>query len=341
MKRRSLSCCAALLCALLVISLLNSCSDDTTSAPDLGLDQALADQAVDRATLDHKAVDQAVDAGTVDASTADLAPSPDLGPPPGLPAKLTMFISMGDSLAVGYPASAGQAYRELLVTNDDTKYPKYKGLDLSSKFPGIKAINTAQIGATSTSLLTQVASLKGNPAGDTLVVISVGGNDFSGGIFNIVLDPKAAAALAKSVNANLAKVVTHFADKQLYPGKVMVLLFKVHDPTDGDGTIPAGATGLTGFCVMIQTLGAMVGPTVVKQLGVFNNALASFALANGWYVADNHAHFLGHGYHCKDTKNKHYDAKDPTLWFYTDCLHATDRGNHEMRRVLWKRITGN
>ena len=264
----------------------------------------------------------------------------DAGPPPGFPTNVTQFINMGDSIAVGVGATSGNAYKELLLKNNDTKYPTFKGKDLASKFPGIKMVDTGVGGAVSSGLVTQLSSLKGNPKGDTMVVISIGGNDFAANLMSIVINPSATKTLGTQVATNLKKVVTHFSDKKLYPGKVMILLFLVHDPTDGMGTLPAGYTGLVGFCTMIQTLGGFVGPAVLKQLAVFNSYLKSFAGVNKVLIVDNATAFLGHSYHYKNTKSKYYNAKDPSLWFYNDCLHLNDRGNHELRRLVWARVTG-
>ena len=319
------------------------CSDDgPTETKDAAADKAMAaDAGPEAATPDGKVATEAAvpdiwdsDAGVPDMNTADA------GPAPGFPPNVTQLVNMGDSIAVGVGATSGNAYKELLAKNNDTKYPTFKGKDLISKFPGVKVVDTAVGGAVSTGLASQLSSLKGNPKGDTLAVISIGGNDFAAALMSIVMNPAATKTLGAQVTTNLKKVTTHFADKKLYPGKVMILLFLVHDPTDGMGTLPAGYTGLVGFCTLIQTLGGFVGPAVVSQLAVFNSYLKSYAVTNNVLIVDNATAFLGHSYHYKNTKSKHYNAKDPSLWFYNDCLHLNDRGNHELRRLIWKRITG-
>ena len=311
---------------------------DKATAADVGggAEASLPDQAVDKALPPDVKV---ADASIIDYAVADTG-AKDSGPAPGFPANVTQFINMGDSIAVGVGATSGYAYKELLMQNNDTKYPAYKGKDLKSKFPGVKIVDTAVGGAMSSGLATQVTSLTGNQTGDTVVVISIGGNDFAANLINIVMDPASTNTLGASVTTSLKAVMTHFNDAKLYPKKPMVLLFLVHDPTDGMGNIPA-ISGLVGFCTMIQTLGGFVGPAVVKQLGVFNDYLKTFAKANNVLIVDNAGHFLGHGYHHNNAKSKYYKAKDPTLWFYNDCLHLNDKGNAELRDIIWKRVTGN
>jgi len=303
------------------------CSDD-----DVVLDAAVdAAQTTDKGAVEGSVPDLAAEATLPDTWDSDAgvpdSSQPYMGPAPGFPPNVSMFINMGDSIAAGIGAASGHSYKELLMKNDDTAYPTYKGKDLKSKFSGIKMVDTAAVGALSSGLVTQAKSLSGNPKGDTVVVISIGGNDFAGALFNIVINPSATKTLGSQVTANLKQVMAHFADKKLYPGKVMVLMFLVHDPTDGMGNIPA-ISGLTGFCIAIQTLGGFVGPALVKQLGVFNGYLKTYAKANSVLIVDNATHFLGHAYHYNNAKAKHYNAKDPTLWFYNDWLHLNTKGNN-------------
>lgn len=330
MKRLNL----ALLIAAILFAFACSDDDEGVTTPDIGVDQAVTSP--DGPAGDTGAADKAVS----DKSTADGAALADMvGPAPGLPSNVTLYVNVGDSLAVGYPSSSANAYKGLLMQNDDTTYPTWKGKDLKTRYPKITLSDQAAFGALSSQLPAQTAAVGGNPAGDTLVIISVGGNDFAGAIIQLSLNANAGTTLAKQVTASIDKALVSFADKTKYPGKVAVVLMTFHDPTDGAGKIPA-VTGLTGFCQMIQLAGPLVGPTVIKAMGLFNQELKTWAQAKGVMIADNHAHALGHGWNYNDKTNKNYNSKDPTLWFYTDCLHANDRGNHEMRTVLWNRMVG-
>ncbi len=80
---------------------------------------------------------------------------------------------------------------------------------------------------------------------------------------------------------------------------------------------------------------------MVGNLALFNGELAKFAAANKVIMADQHARFLGHGFHHSNPKNTYYNAADPSLWFYKDCAHANNRGHHEVRRLVWSRLFGN
>ena len=55
----------------------------------------------------------------------------------------------------------------------------------------------------------------------------------------------------------------------------------------------------------------------------------------GFAVIDMLGHFHGHGHNYDHTENPYYDAADPTGWF-ADCIHANDRGHHEIRRLFYE-----
>ena len=43
---------------------------------------------------------------------------------------------------------------------------------------------------------------------------------------------------------------------------------------------------------------------------------------------------LGHGIHCRDTSNPHYDASDPTYWYYWNLEDPNERGYDAIRRAF-------
>ena len=271
----------------------------------------------------------------------DLSPPTDgAAPQPSLLQGLTLMVNLGDSLAAGYYASSGHSYRALLVKNDDLLYPAYAKHDLKSLFPVIKIVDKSKSGSTTKDVAGQASSVAGNPVGNTLVLISAGGNDFNDKL-QVMIDPVQTMAAAKAAVANLTKIKNHFANKTLYPGKVFIVMLNVHDPTDGVGTLPA-ISGLTGFCSTIRgPIGLLFGPIAIQNLGTFNKELATFAAASQEVSpVDNHQAFLGHGYHYQDKTKPHYDAGDPTLWFHNDCAHLNNLGHHHLRRLIWQALGG-
>ena len=276
----------------------------------------------------------------------DLAAVPGDGPggpdqlkAPGL-SNITLFVNLGDSLAAGYYAGSGLSYKALLVKNNDTLYPQFKGKDLSSLFPtNLKVVDKSKSGAVTKEILAQAKAVPGNPSGNTLVVISAGGNDFNDKIPTMTLALQTIAA-GNQAAANLKALYQLFANKSKYPGKVTIAQLTIYDSTDGKGSIPQ-ISGLTGFCKTIQgALGLLLGPVAITNLGTFNKILRTAATGAGVVVVDSHAAFLGHGFNYQDKTWKHYKPGDPTLWFHNDCAHGNNRGHHELRRLIWKALTG-
>jgi len=52
---------------------------------------------------------------------------------------------------------------------------------------------------------------------------------------------------------------------------------------------------------------------------------------------DVHDIFLGHGIHCRDKSNPHYDAKDPGYWYYWNLEDPNVRGYDAIRRAYLKK----
>lgn len=256
---------------------------------------------------------------------------------PPLPG-FSLFVNLGDSLGAGYNASAGHSYKALLYQNDNLLYPAYAGKDLKSRCAKLAVVDKAKSGAQTGEAVNQAKSIAGNPAGPTLVVISAGGNDFNDSAL-VMIDPIQTAAVAKKATENLKKIVDHFSNKLAFPGGFVLVLLDIHDPTDGHGSI-APRPNLSGFCATILKLGPLAGPIVVKNLAAFNASYASFATSQKLVFVDNHAAFLGHGFHFDDPASPSYQGGDPTLWLANDCAHGNDRGHHELRRLIWKALTG-
>ena len=248
--------------------------------------------------------------------------------------KITLLVNLGDSHAAGYYATSGNSYKALLVKNNDLLYPTHKGKDLSTLFPGLKVTDKSKSGAKTDEILKQAKSVSGNFTGNTLVLISAGGNDFNDSLATMLMP----LPVAQKATANLKQIAAHFANKSKFPGTVTMVMLNIYDPTDGMGSIP-NKGGLSGFCKTILKFGLM-GGLVVTNLALFNGQLAAFAKANKVILADQHKRFLGHGFNHKNPLCKHYDAKDASLWFYKDCAHGNNRGHHEVRKLIWSSLGG-
>lgn len=239
--------------------------------------------------------------------------------PPTDPARI---VFLGDSITAGYGIPQEQnTYPSLLERNNDQKYPERAGDDLVARFGDLEALNVARDGATTTSLiagqLPAVEAAWGDVVtGQTLVVITIGGNDLTDALFSGG-DPDEAA---DTIVANLEQIVDFFHDPARFPDGSFVSITNVYEPTDGTGQVEECFFGLDLSSVI---------PTFERL------AADSLALAQdqGWAWVDLRGHFLGHGFR-HDEQGPWTDEADPTLWFQDDCIHPNSRGHHEIRRLF-------
>ena len=72
----------------------------------------------------------------------------------------------------------------------------------------------------------------------------------------------------------------------------------------------------------------------------FNAAITECAERHAHvHLADMYSVMLGHGIHCRDRTNPHYDADDPSYWFYINLEDPNQRGYDAIRRVFLNGIT--
>jgi acyl-CoA thioesterase I len=151
---------------------------------------------------------------------------------------------------------------QLIVRNDDTLYPEFSGKDLS-RLGHVRLEHRAVDGATVEDLPYQAAELPVVEQGESLALITIGGNDLLTGL---LLDH------GPGVDAFAAALDTFICDLPVD----QVLLGNVYDPTLGDD-----ALDFTGL-----------GPAVVRRNHRrVNAAIAEIAARHGTLV-DLHAHFM-------------------------------------------------
>lgn len=313
------------LLSLLLCLPLGACSDDTAPTPDAA---PTPDGAP--ATDSQPPADAFVGS---DAVRPDIftQPLPELG-------NVTLHVNLGDSIAAGYGAPFGSSYRELLYKNDDETYPSYQGKDLATRYAGISSDSHAVSGASSDEILGQAQNVDGNSEGDTLVTISIGGNDLLND-YQALLSEDKTRELAEKVKANLLEVIGHFSDATNFPGKTTIAIMNVYDPTDGTGTIPLDAQ-VVSICEVLKSLGPLLGDKVLANFAVFNAELRAFAESEGLLLVDISVGFLGHGFNYDQPQTPYYDSVDPTLWFNVDCIHPNALGHHHLREMIWHTLFG-
>jgi lysophospholipase L1-like esterase len=251
---------------------------------------------------------------------------------------VAQVIAFGDSVSTSYCASAKHGYVDMIVNNDDTKYPDYAGKDLAHHFIGVATKNIALAGTTSCDFATSDihTDLAGLPdVNQTIIVITLGGNDlihpYTCGTPHDCQEYCSTLAQATPFSANYKTRMVALINelKSDAKGNVSVFLANIYDPTDLVGDIQnANVSG--------NHLPAWPGGLDV--LALYNSTIADIATTTGATVVDMHAAMLGHGIHYNDTSNMYYDAADPTYWYCANLEDPNDRGYNAIRGVFWNAI---
>lgn len=244
-------------------------------------------------------------------------------------------VFMGDSITAGVGSSSSSgSYVHLILENMTSEWPDHDDEDLESLYPNLTdVIDVSRGGATTGSLLNgQLSDLSDElgteVAGETIVVVTVGGNDMQSAIPMVLFGGDAAGENAISgVIENMEEMLDYFDDTTRFPDGVFVYLANVYEPTDG--------TGYVSNCFFGQNLSS-----VWHHFEAANSAIRDLAESRDIALVDISAHFQGHGYHATDSTNAYYHGDDPTTWFSSDCIHPNDRGHHELRRVFMAAIEG-
>ena len=235
-----------------------------------------------------------------DSVSIDLYPALDAG-------EIDVAVALERVPQAGMVAPIGAA--SLLHRNDDGRWPEEQGADLSSMFPGIALRNLATDGATIGEVFGEQLTQLEDSEADTLVTLSVGGNDLLSAFAN-----KPRATLLASIARDVADAYEFLLDaiRRARPSS-LILLTTIYDPSDGTGTIPG----------VLEN----VGPLPLEVLHRMNACIATLAEGTpGAELADVHARFLGHG----------ATAPEADRWYWRRSLiEPSASGAHEIRRV-WR-----
>jgi len=239
-------------------------------------------------------------------------------------------LFLGDSITAGVGASQQSlTYPALTEENDDDTWDGWADHDLRSVFgSGFDVVDVAQGGATTDDLVArQLPALSGelgdSVSGETVVIMTIGGNDMQGSILPILQanDQDATAdAIIGDVADNMHTTLDYFDDSDRFPDGVFVYFANVYEPSDGVGQ---------SNCFF-----GIDYSTIMRYFVQANGTMREIAEERGAAMVDLRGHFLGHGMFNDDEDNDAYDEVDPTRWFESDCQHPNDRGHHEIRRLF-------
>jgi lysophospholipase L1-like esterase len=243
-------------------------------------------------------------------------------------------IYMGDSITAGYGVADRAAYPNLLLENSSNLWPDFDEADLGSIYPDstVQKVDVSVPGAKTDDLVSDqlpalARQLGASVAGESVAVVTIGGNDLSNSIIAISANPDMADEVIENIVDNLHAMIDFFQDETRFPDGVSVYYANVYEPTDGMGQAPECFAG-----VDLEDL--------MEDFERANEAMRQVGVERGASVIDLRGHFLGHGYNRNDTENAGYDEADHELWFQSDCIHPNSTGHHELRRLFAQAIRG-
>ncbi len=235
-----------------------------------------------------------------DSMSIDLYPALDAG-------EIDVAVALERDPGAGSVAPIGAA--SLLFQNDDARWPEDQGDDLVSRYPGITHRNLATDGATIGDVFgEQLAQLDESDA-DTLVTLSVGGNDLLSAFAN-----KPRPSLLQAIAADVAEAYDFLMEaiRRVRPNGVIVLT-TIYDPSDRLGRIPG----------VLEEAGVLPLPVLdgmnarIRELAEGTPRVA---------VADVYERFLGHG----------ASVPESDRWYWRRSLIEPNAlGAHEIRRA-WR-----
>jgi hypothetical protein len=265
-------------------------------------------------------------------------------------------VTLGDS--VSSSPTHRESYAGLLATNDDRLFPAFAGKDLTTKYGATLDLVRLDRGGDSYHSLAngdsplctcsgEACAEKTEPCLDTssesetTVIIELGGNDLLSAFVRLLGREELRrnpSSILTALEADVEKVFAFTADRALFETAPKVFVLNAYDPSDGVGDIAEIASGILPPSLDIDV--TVVSSTLALSiLGGFNEIIARRAAAIGATVVDTHDHFLGHGYHFDDASHPNHSANDETQWI-RGIFDPTLRGAHELRRLVYRAITG-
>jgi lysophospholipase L1-like esterase len=230
----------------------------------------------------------------------------------------TLYVALGDSMSTDhYPtcdvrnldAPPGRldplGAAALLHSNDDARWPEFRGRDLERLHPAMEFLNLAEDGAMIDDVATEELSRLGRDSDDPgiLLTLTAGGND--------LLD---ALAAGQQLDREVRRIERRYTDLvatvvEELPAATLVLT-TVYDPTDGTGRLPN-----------LESAGRLP----LEYLDRFNQRVRDLAReSDRILLADVHRRFLGHG----------MTAPERDRWYWRrNPIEPNARGASEIRRV--------
>jgi len=245
------------------------------------------------------------------------------------------------------------SYVSLLERNDDALFRGFEGADLTSRLGPIDAVRLDRAGDSFRGLadaMDDICRCAGEACDDrdcidtednrpTLLIVQLGTNDLYNLFLRMASEPTLRDnpdAAVSSLAAAVRTVMGIAQDDTLFAKPPTTLVLNVPDPTDGTGDL---VELVSEFIPLPAEARTVTSTLVEKIIGGLNRAVATEAARGGATLVDVHAAFLGHGVHSDEPDHPRYVTADPSHW-YRGVIEPNLRGAHEVRRAIWRSLTG-
>lgn len=249
-----------------------------------------------------------------------------------------VMVSLGDSVSTGYGAGPGMGYFDLIQRNVDSAYPEMSGVDLSR---ALNITSVQRLAANSTNSIEHEETIARMHVRTAevfgVVCLTTGGIDLihwygkstpkEGAMYGA--DWTTAEPWIRNFEQRLDRMLLALRDK--FPGGCAVFLATIYDPTDTVGDIENAG----------PKFWLPAWPDGKRVHTAFNDIInAAAAKHDHVHLVDLHQTLLGHGIHCNEPGNPHYDASDPTYWYYINLEDPNQRGYDAIRRAFLNAMAG-
>lgn len=247
--------------------------------------------------------------------------------------KYGTVVVVGDSISdVGSGSMQDKQqpfYRELLVKNDDTKYPDYKGKDFTACWGSANVVKVSKGGAVATEggmasvLFDQAKSIPMTLPGPVLVVGTIGGNDVQRALPKVVLGQDVMQDMMnfqKGLDDAFGELTK--TDRFGAGVKADVYITNIYDPSGGSGNFSfpdmTKCPGVLGFYPANMPTEPLLKP--------WNDIMTASANKAGVKLLDMASLFKPH------------PVSSPDGWLFTDCIHPNSAGHEHIRELFWNAI---
>jgi lysophospholipase L1-like esterase len=260
---------------------------------------------------------------TGDAAAAG-SDSPSSDAPVATTSGFKTHVILGDSISDR--GGEGPFFYDLLDSNNDAKYPDYKGKDLKTRFGAdLKIEKHSKAGAKSADLVNQAKGLPTTLAGPVLITVTIGGNDVIGALGS--LQTKGTDITERTAfTANLEAALTELtkADRFGAGVTVKIILPNIYDPSGGNGNFNFASGTSCPLPMGLWPASTPTEPLIIPWETAVTTVAAKFPQA---ITIDLKARFHDHG------------VPAAVTWFYSDCIHPNAPGHDQVRQLFWDAVS--